>query len=148
MILDERNEFADALVIPTAIGRGLFGDVIDLITARNVGSPPRPLYLVIQITTAVTSAGAATVSFELSSDAAAAIAVDGTATQHSGSDNFSLAQLVAGFTVVVPLPGVGPEYERFLGVITNVGVAVLTGGAANAFLTHSPKQWKALPDAL
>ena len=148
MILDERTEFADALTIPTALGRSLLGDDINLLTARNVGSPPRPLYLVIQIDTAVTSAGAATVSFELVSDAQSPILTDGTATQHAKTADFPKALLVAGFSVAIPLPGVQPEYEKFLGVISNVGVAVLTAGKANAFLTHDPKQWKALPDGI
>ncbi|HEV8474591.1 MAG TPA: hypothetical protein VGR82_17570 [Methylomirabilota bacterium] len=148
MILDERTEFADATTIPTATGRSLLGDVYDLGIARNASSPPLPLYLVIQIDTAVTSAGAAEVSFELVSDAQAAIAVDGTATQHYKSFAFPKATLVAGFTIVVPLPGEQPAYERFLGVISNVTTSVLTGGKANAFLTHDPKQWKALPDAI
>lgn len=145
MLLDERTEFADATVIPTPTGRGLVGDVYDLQVARNIGNA-RTLYLVIQITEAVTSAGAATVEFELVSDAQAAIAVDGTATIHWRSGAIAKATLIVGFTMVIPLPGVKPDYERFVGVITNPAVAALTAGKMNAFFTFTPKQWKALAD--
>jgi len=142
MILDERNEFADALTIATATGRALHGDVIDLGVARDIGNG-EPLYLVISIDTAVTSAGAATVDFELVSDAQAAIAVDGTATIHASTGAIGKATLVAGYTRVLALPMEGAVYERYLGVITNVGTAALTAGKANAFLTHDVTRWKA-----
>ena len=63
MILDERLEFADALAIPTATGRALFGDVVDLGSiGRDIGAGDG-LYFVVQITQAVTSAGAADTTF-------------------------------------------------------------------------------------
>jgi len=150
MILDERGEFLDATSLINATGTLLIGDVIDLGSiGRNVGSPPRPLYLVIQIDTTVLAAGGASeVQFQLASDAQAAIAVDGTATVHWRSAAIPKASLVAGFTMVVPLPGVLPNYERFLGILVAITTFAVTAGKANAFLTHDPKQWKALPDAL
>ena len=63
MIMDELLEFADATALSTA-GTGLaaVGDVIDLgATPQDLGNG-RGMYLVIQVDTAVTSAGAATVS--------------------------------------------------------------------------------------
>lgn len=91
MILDERNEFADATALSTAAtGRALVGDVIDLgATSSDIGNG-QPLYLVIQVDTDVTSAGAATVSFELASDASASIATDGSATVHAVTDRKSV----------------------------------------------------------
>lgn len=149
MILDDRLEFADALALSTAgTVRILIGDVIDTTQFRNIGSPPRPLYLVIQVDTAVTSGGAATVEFILASDAQAAIAVDGTATEHMHTQAIPKATLVAGFTMVIPLAGEKPAYERFVGILQLTNVAVLTAGKINAFLTHDPKQWKAYPDAI
>lgn len=147
-ILDERTEFADATALSTAgTGRALVGDVIDSSVARNVANG-RPLYLVIQVTTAVTSAGAATVSFEFVSDAQAAIAVDGTASMHFASAAIPKATLVAGYkAVVIALPLEGVAYERYLGVIANVGTAALTAGAINAFLTTDPNRWKAIASA-
>lgn len=146
MIMDERTEFADALALSTSgTGRALIGDVIDLEVARDIGQG-HPLFLVIEVTTAVTSAGAATVTFELSSDAAAAIATDGTATLHIASAAIGKATLVAGYKIILPIPYEDPAYERYLGVLQNVGTAALTAGAVNAFLTIAPPKWSAYPD--
>ena len=81
MIMDELLEFADATALSTA-GTGLaaVGDVIDLgATPQDLGNG-RQMYLVIQVDTAVTSAGSATVSFQLVSDGASTLAADGTET--------------------------------------------------------------------
>lgn len=148
MILDERGEFCDETALSTAgTGRALVGDVIDLGgTSQDIGNG-EPIYLVIQVTTAVTSAGAATVSFELASDAAAAIATDGTASVHFASAAIAKATLVAGYQVcMVALPS--GTYERYLGILQNVGVAALTAGAINAFLTKDPNGWTATADGL
>jgi len=146
MWIDERNEFADATALSTAgTGRALVGDVIDLEVARDIGNG-QVVYLVIQVTTAVTSAGAATVSFELATDAAAAIATDGSATEHITTAAIPKATLVAGYEMCIPLPLEGDAYERYLGVIQNVGTAALTAGAINAFLTLDPRGYKAYAD--
>lgn len=148
MILDERNEFADATALDlVGTGRVLVGDVIDLGAADAMGSEAGDIYLVIQVDTAVTSAGNATVSFELASDAQAAIAVDGTATVHFASAAIAKATLVAGYQVCAVRLPVG-TYERYLGVIQNVGTAALTAGKVNAFLTHDAKYIKAFADGI
>lgn len=147
MILDERNEFLGATALSTAAtGLALIGDVIDLgPQSRDIGLG-EPLYLVIQVDTAVTSAGAATVSFVLASDAQAAIAVDGSATVHYASAAIPKATLVAGYTaVVIPLPF--GTYERYLGILQNVGTAALTAGKVNAFLVKDATKWMSYPDA-
>ena len=147
MILDENLEFADATVLPTATGISLFGDVIDLSVARDIGAGHLPLALVIQITTAVVGT-TSTVEFRLASDAAAAIATDGTATEHGRTDAFPEATLIAGYKIVLIIPPEGGNvYERFLGVLSNVGTNVLTAGNANAFLTKNVAAWKAYADA-
>lgn len=148
MILDKRNEFADATALGTSgTGRQLVGDVIDLGGADQLGYGDQ-LYLVVQVDTAVTSGGSATVSFELASDAQAAIATDGTATVHAASSAFAVATLTAGKTVwAIEVPMV-PAAERYLGVIANVGTAALTGGKVNAFLTADVAAWKAYADAV
>ena len=148
MILDERCEFADATTLPTAAATANVGDQIPLSVARNVGSVPRPLYLVVQVVAAVT--GAATgLTFQLVSDAVSPPAVDGSATVHWSSKAIPPAQLTANAVVaVVPLPGAPPDYEPILGIqVTNAGGTISTG-SLNAFLTHDPKQWKAYPDAI
>lgn len=149
MIMDELLEFADATALSTA-GTGLaaVGDVIDLgATPQDFGNG-QPLYLVIQVDTAVTSGGSATVAFQLVSDAGSTLAADGSETLHYESAAIGKATLVAGYELVIPVPlGVGTEYERYLGIQQNVGTAALTAGNINAFLTFDPKGWKSYPDA-
>jgi hypothetical protein len=146
MIIDSRGEFADAETLATSTGRALVGDVIDLgAESRDVGEG-ETLYLVIQVDTAVTSAGAATVDFELVSDAAAAIATDGSATVHASTGAIGKADLTAGYQRAIALPQ-GSTYERYVGVISNVATAALTAGKVNAFLTKNPKGWRAYADA-
>jgi len=53
---------------------------------------------------------------------------------------------VAGYEMCIPLPLEGDAYERYLGVIQNVGTAALTAGAINAFLTLDPRGYKAYAD--
>jgi len=151
MILDEKLEFCDAEALDTADqDTDIVGDVVDLVaTAPEVGIG-ETLYLVIQVSTAVTSAGAATVQFQLASDAAAAIATDGSASVHWDSGAVGKASLTAGKTYVVPLPpnGGANAYERYLGILATVGTANLTAGAINAFLTKDPALWSAKADAV
>lgn len=154
MILDSLLEFADAVALSTAgTGRALVGDVVDLgappsgTVFRDIGNG-KQLYLVISVDTAVTSAGAATVSFELSSDAQAAIAVDASETIHFATVAIPKATLVAGYQLVIPIPWESPLYERYLGIVQNVGVAALTAGKINAFITANPASWKAYTDGV
>lgn len=146
MILDERTEFCDADTLTTTTGTNNEGDIIDLSVARDIGNG-QPVYVVFQVDTAVTSAGAATVAFQIVSDGTSTIATDGTQTIHYTSRAVPKAELVAGFTMVVPLPLEDPDYERYLGVQAVVGTAALTAGAINAFLTLDPHGWQAYPDA-
>lgn len=147
MILDERTEFADATALSTAgAGTTNIGDQVPLSVARNIGSPPRPLYLVIQVVAAVT--GATSVAFQLVSDTSSPPLVDGTQTIHWLSKALVPASLLANTVVaVIPLPGEPPAYETILGVQAVI-VGTAAAGSVNAFLTHDPKQWKAYPDAI
>lgn len=147
MIIDSRNEFADATALGTSgTGRALVGNVMDLGSAsRDIGDGA-DLYLVIEVDTAVTSDGSATVSFELASDSGASIATDGTATVHIATAAIPKATLVAGYKVAVCLPK-GAVYERYLGIVQNVATAALTAGKVNAFLTTDVATWRAYADA-
>lgn len=149
MLMSERDEFLDAGALSTSgTGRALVGDVMDLGAVPGDIGHGEPLYLVIQVTTAITSGGAATVSFELASDAAAAIATDGSASVHIVTPAIPKATLVAGHELVLPLPQEGVAYERYLGILQNVGTAALTAGAINAFLTPTPPRRKLYPNAI
>lgn len=147
-ILDSNLEFADATSVGTPNNTTVnVGDVIDLgLAGRNVGDG-EPMYFCVEVTTAIGSGGAATVSFLLSSDSSTTLAVNGNQTIHYESDVFALATVVAGFRLVVPLPWGNPgvnEYERYLGfqVRENAGQA-LNAGAVNAYITKNPRGWKA-----
>lgn len=150
MILDESLEFCDATSLSTAAtGLALIGDVIDTgagvdsqnIGKRNLGEASEPLYLVIQVDTAVESSSTASVEFQLVSDAQEAIAVDGGATVHVKTASIAKATLVAGYLVAaIELPR--GTYERYLGILQNVTTTALTAGKVNAFLTDNPGQWK------
>lgn len=151
MLMDERTEFADATALNTgAAGSYLVGDVIDLDPCEvspNVVQDLQgsELFLVIQVATPPTSGGAATAAFSLASDAQAAIAVDGSQTEHFRTKAFSIAEMAAGAILAcVKLPR--GSYERYLGVVQTTAVAAFTGGAINAFLTADPAIWKAYAD--
>lgn len=139
MILDERTEFCDATALNTgAAGTYLIGDQIDLTTARDMGDG-QPLYLVLQVTTSVDSAAdGASVEFKLASDAAAAIATDGSATVHLSTGAIAEATLAAGYQMVYALPLEGSAYERYVGILQVTSGEAVTAGAVNAFLTLDP----------
>lgn len=145
MILDERIEFASATALDTSgTDTDLIGDVYD--TGGDGWNEAEGLYLVIQVSTTATSAGSATVQFHLASDAAAAIATDGSATYHWSSSAIAVATLTAGYYVAkIQIPA--GEYERYVGILTTTGTAALTAGAINAFVTPNIKTWKAFANA-
>lgn len=150
MILDERNEFADAVSVAAAASTALIGDVMDLGTS-GVNLVDN-LYLVIQTDTEIITGGTAgTIQFFLVSDAAAdlASAVVANCTTHIASailitddSAANSTQLNAGeYIYVGALPrGV---YERYLGILCTVGTTTVTAGKINAFLTDNPPAWKA-----
>ncbi len=147
MFIDSRLEFSDAQAETTAATHNSDFQ-IDLEVARDMGAG-QPLYLVVVVDTAVTSAGAATVTFNLVSDASAAIATNGTQTTHASSGAIGKDDLTAGtIAFQVALPIEGNAYERYLGVQYVIGTAALTAGAFSAFLTTTPHKIKAYADAI
>jgi hypothetical protein len=148
MIIDSLSEFCDNEAVGGSTGRRLVGDVVPLGSAvPNLGIGAQ-MYLVIRVSAAFTSAGSATVDFEFSSDAAAAIATDGSATVHASTGAIALTDLDAiGDTIaILPLPA-RATYEDYLGIVANVGTAALTAGSVDAFITPTPDNWKAYPGA-
>ena len=150
MILDELNEFADALAINTGgAGSYLLGDVIDLQTQqiRDIGNG-QPVYWVTSVDTALASA-TGTFNLSLVSDAQAAIATDGSATVHATIGGpFLQAALAAGTMWVRVVPLELPKYERYLGILQTTATAAFTAGKINSFLTLDPIGWKPYPDAV
>ena len=155
MIMDERVEFADAVSVGTPNNTTVnIGDDINIGSAKDLGQG-QTVYCVIQVTTLVGSAGAATVSFQVASDAATTVSVDGTQTIHGVTGVYAVADLTAGWTFVMPLSmGDGDAatttgYETILGFQCNETAGqALTAGNVNAFLTLDPHGWTAYPDAV
>jgi len=146
MILDERNEFADATSVAAAAGTALIGDVIDLGTAsRDIGAG-QPVWLIIQTDTEIITGGSAgTIKFQLASDAQAAIATDGSATVHldtgtlvtddaAANDN----RLNAGGLIFSAALPQGAVYERYLGILAVIATTTVTAGKINAWLSSEP----------
>lgn len=141
MILDERNEFADAVTVAGAAGTALIGDVIDLGTdgVNYVDN----VYAVIAVDTEIFTAGSAgTVQFFLVSDSLATLGagVVANCTLHSMTAALvtggtgTQAALAAGKTLMqVSLPA--GQYERYLGILCTTGTTTTTSGKVNAFLT-------------
>ena len=146
MILDANLEFCDAVDVSASAGTALVGDVVDLGAAAVNPGAGQPLYLVIQTTTAFASAGSAVVQFVLASDAAAALAADGTETRHLLSDAFAYTDLIAGHVQIYTLPA-APDYERYLGIEVITSGATTTAGSINAFLAWDVSKWRAYADA-
>lgn len=148
MILDELNEFADALALNTGgAATYLVGDTIDLGAApvlKDIGNGS-PVYLVVGVTTTFTSGGAATVNLQLASDSTANLATSPTVHWQTGALGF--ATFVAGLRWVIPLP-IERRYERHLGILQVQGTAALTAGAIDAFLTDDPVGWYPIADGV
>lgn len=148
MIMDEFNEFCDATALNTgAAGTYLIGDVIDLgVDGLDLGAG-EDLYCVMKVATTATSGGSATGTFKLASDAAAAIATDGSATEHFVTDAIAVATLVAGYQIAAFRLPAG-TYERYLGILQVTGTAAFTAGAVDVFLTKDIAAWKAYANAI
>ena len=157
MILDERNEFADAVSVAAGTGCAVIGDVIDLgATSRNIGDG-EPLYLVITTDTEVITGGAAgTIQFDLVSDSLATL---GAGVLADCTTHFSTGSMVtddaalndsrlnaAGVIAAVALPH--GTYERYLGILCTIGTTTVTAGKVNAFLTPDVAKWAAYANAI
>lgn len=164
MIMDERLEFADAASVAASAGTALIGDVIDLRglgasglgSLRDIGNGEQ-LYLVILTSTEIITGGVAgTLTFQLVSDAQAAIATDGSATVHfstrafvtDGTDANDAELKAGGVIAMVALPLEGRAYERYLGILAVTATTTTTAGAVNAFLTADPRKWKAYAEGV
>ena len=148
MILDVFAEFADATAVNTGgVASYLVGNVMELdAVSRDIGQG-QPVYLVIQVDTAIASA-TGSFKFKLCSDAQAAIAVDGTQTIHLETGAKLQAALTAGTLVACVALPMGLVYEQYLGIVQETITAAATAGKINAFLTMDPTGWRAYPDGI
>lgn len=155
MIMDDLLEFADATSVAAAAGTALIGDVIDLGSAGENPGNGQPLYVLIRPSTEIITGGAAgTLTFKVASDAQAAIATDGTATEHvvttafvtDGTDANDAELKVGGTILQIALP-ISGTYERYLGILAVTATTTTTAGAVDAFLSYDPNEWRSYPDA-
>ena len=155
MIMDELLEFADNVSVAAVAGTALIGDVIDLGAAgENIGVG-QPVYIVIRPSVEIITGGVAgTLQFKLVSDAQAAVATNGTATEHiitvayvtDGTDAND-AELKVGGTIMHAALPMGQTYERYLGILAVTATTTTTAGSIDAFLTYDPNEWKSYADA-
>lgn len=152
-ILDTNLMLANALAVSAAAGTATLASVIDLGAAvKNVVAGEK-LFALISITTAFTSAGAATVDFKFVTDAQDPIATDGTATFHGSTGPLAYTALTAGKQIMVglnPLGGSGLT-ERYLGCNITTATATTTAGAVTIHIVAEPElttNWRAYSDAV
>jgi hypothetical protein len=145
MIINTLDLFCDALAVDSAAGTTLEGDVKNLVTPRDIGAG-HPIYLIVLVSAAFTSGGAATVNIKLASDDAAAISTT-TSTIHWQTGALAYTVLTAGKTFVVALPQ-GLDYEQYLGILVTTAAATTTAGSITAFLSPDPVGWKAFTESV
>lgn len=155
MILDERNEFADAVSVAASAGTTVLGDVIDLgATTQDVGNG-EPVYLVINTDTAIVTGGSAgTIQFSVVSDSLSTLgsATVANCTLHAQTAAFvtgasATGAIAAGGNILVMALPIA-SYERYLGVLVTVGTTTTTAGKVNAFLTQDVAKWVATANAI
>lgn len=130
MLLDTLNEFSDAQA-ETTVAAHDSTNIVDLGADSNQAIG-HELYLNIIVETAVTSAGAATVQFQLLTDDNAAFS---SASTLWDSGAIGKATLVDGYQVCrIRVP---KGAERYLKVVYTIGTAALTAGKFDAFLSPS-----------
>lgn len=146
MLIDSRSRFA----VPTALSTagtttGLkFGEALDMSVARDLGEG-HPIHLWIDITTAATSGGSATVGFQFVTADVEALTTNVEVVWQSPS--IAVASLVAGYRFpLLSLPYY--NYRRWIGLRQVIGTAALTAGAAEGFLTTDASSWRAYADAV
>lgn len=141
------NLAVDTALNTGAAGNYVVGNQVDLgVAANGIGANVglAQLFLVITMTTAATSGGAATVQFSLLSDGDSAM---GTPNVVASTGAIALASLTAGAVVgIIALP-VGFSLERYIGLRQTTGVAAFTGGTFDAVITSTPPVRYAYPQA-
>jgi hypothetical protein len=145
MILDANNLFSNAQTL-TSVGVGTADstNIVDLGVTRDIGDAvtPHNLFLLIQVVTAFTSGGSATLTFQVQT-ATDSSGAPGTWTVMYQSPAIAVASLVQGYRPFSgPLPtnsgtNLNPTAYRFLKLTYVVGTAAMTAGALTAGLSPS-----------
>lgn len=130
-ILDKELQMSEEqAVTATAASTNL----IDTGHTKDIGDG-EPLYWHVDVTEAATAAGAATVTFTLESDTAAAFSSAATVMTSNVIGKASLT--VGAKAVCMPIPpGVS---EQFLRTYYTVATGPLTAGKFNSYIGHAPQ---------
>lgn len=137
MILDKGNLVSSAQAVTSSAGST---DVIDLSQARAIGDGEE-LEFFVNVDTAATAAGAATVTFQVQTDDNSAFSSPAILIQ---TDAIPKATLVAGYQIKIPLP-YGATPERYLRLYYSVATGPLTAGAFTAGLVLDAQNSRAYP---
>jgi len=134
MIIDNELLFADGTWAPTATGDNISTNIHDTSPLGGVGTTGtntgrdfgqgEEVWFNVLVTTAVTSAGAATVDFRLRTDSATNLTTSPVDLVSSGA--IAKASLIAGYNFRVRVPSA--TYKRYIGCNANIGTAALTAG--------------------
>lgn len=142
MLIDTRSTFAWEEDFFGAAGSAKIGEAMDLTAHPTDMGEGYPLYLVVQISTAMT--GGTSVAFNLVTADNAALSSGDEVLLSSAV--IAQASATAGtLALVVPLPKA--EYKRYLGV-TATRLGTSTAGAVSAFLVQDPPNWRPYPEGL
>ena len=114
-------------------------DYIDLTSAKNLGIGT-DLFLVFSVSTTFTAAGAATLDMVLQGDPSSA-AFGAAVTLHTFAQ-IAKATLVAGYTIVTPIP-IFAAKQRYIRMNYTVGTGPYTAGALRAHITQTPQLYRA-----
>lgn len=147
MFRDTRTTFVTNTAVGAATGTELVGDVIDLETARNIGRG-NTVFVTVVVTESFDSAtDGAEVEFQLASDAAAAIATDGTASVHGSSGPIPELSLQKGNRAVLAFAAGPMAFERYVGLLAVTSGEAVTAGKVTAFIAFDDDApWEAMPD--
>jgi hypothetical protein len=139
MPIDQLDYFSNAQAIT---GDVISDNVISIGSAyARPGTGPRPLYIVVQTTTAFTDTGnnsTATVTFQ--TDTAANMSVSNTNTTIGTIATNS----AVGDRIVALLPPI-PGDKAFMGLYYTVAGGNFSTGAVSAWITPDPDLWSAKP---
>lgn len=147
MLLDKQLELSDSqAVTATAVstniidrGGASFNTLVDL------GPGAGPLWLVCQVDTLFTAAGAATLQVTIESDSTANLATSPTV--HYTSPIYAVATLTAGRQLfAIPLPA--GDWEQYIGGRYTVATGPMTAGAISLFATRDLQSYRPYANAI